>query len=170
MHYPSTTLQQATILAERLVKSIPTGGAVADLDPKVFMTHLVELLASYPQPIAERSISALKGLPAVFEWMPSIAKVKETLDGWAAADYRHREIMERAARPRLPEPERPTRESLEEMQAKYGVGWGINAKPVPVQTWRTLEDIARESGVDIDTIPDAKPPMGHLKRPGGYPG
>lgn len=125
----TTGAEQATILAERLMRSIPIGGAIAAIDPKIFTAHLIELLTCYPQSIAERSVSGVKGLPALFEWMPTIAKIRETFEGWAEEGRRHAELMERYKRPVLPAIEGPPIKSMRDrLCERYGLrdiptGW-----------------------------------------------
>lgn len=87
------------------------------------------MLSSYPQAIAERSVSAINGFPARCKFFPTIAEAKEALEEWAMADARHRDLKERYARPVLPAIGGPPRKSMrEELCERFGIraiphGW-----------------------------------------------
>lgn len=92
------TISQCTILAERLMGFY---GAPDVGDPKVFMTGMVELMAAYSTPTVERVPNAVRGIPARFKFFPRIAEIKEAMDEWEAEEQRHRESIQRYARPAL---------------------------------------------------------------------
>lgn len=98
---PKTSVEQAKLLAERLIGFYPMAAAT---DPRIFLTGVIELLTSYPPRIAERSISAINGLPARYKFFPSIAEIKETLDEWYAADVKHAQTVNRWNCAALPPP------------------------------------------------------------------
>lgn len=64
-------------------------------DPETFLAGVMENLAGYSRPTIERAMSATRGLPAVFKFWPSIAEIREVLNGWEEAEHRHREILGR---------------------------------------------------------------------------
>lgn len=98
---PSTSVyEQATIAVERIAGLI--NARINSSEPEVFLAGVTELLAMYPRPIIEKSMSAVNGLPAKFKFWPSIAEIKDTLDGWQAEEHRSADLLRRYGEPLPP--------------------------------------------------------------------
>ena len=126
-------------------------------DPQIVVSHMVDLFLRYPQDRVDRAIVRLV---EENEFLPRIAKIKQTLDD-EVADLRREE--ERQSRPlMLPEPpiDRSSRLSYAELCSKYGGDgkgdWGMvpkEPKPDPFMSIAQLKEIA---GGKWDEIPDRK--------------
>ena len=139
---------------ERLSGYFPRSAAA---DPKIFATGLAELLSGYPQWLLDAICNVRSGLPAHFSFMPTIAEIRQYCEKLLAEDRRHREVIERWTRPRLPPPiDRSSRPTYAELRAKYGSTWGIKTDPRP-DPRKELADLCVQAGVSVDDIPDAKP-------------
>lgn len=112
---------EATTAATRLLGFYPSMNAS---DPGAFLMGLVEMFLSYTPPTVMRSISPIRGLPAKFKFMPSLAEVRETLEAYEEEELRHTRLSRFTRAPAAlsaPRPApRPPGASYEEMVAKHG--------------------------------------------------
>jgi hypothetical protein len=101
----------------------------AVVDQKIFAAGLVELLSSYPEWLVNAVSNVRSGLPAHFNFMPSIAELRKFCEDLRAADYERRRRLEIQ---KLPPPmDRSNRPTYEELKARYGPNWGIGSMEKP---------------------------------------
>ncbi len=103
------------------------------------MAGVAALIAAYPPDVIEAALSPISGVPAKFKFMPSIAELKEDLEG----------RMPRWEPPKtaalLEAPARAPRPTMEELKAKYGPNWGLSEEPTRKRpTFRSVADIASD--------------------------
>lgn len=121
-------------------------------DPKIVAAHMVELFVRYPQDRVDRAVVRLI---EECEFIPRIAKIKQTLDE-ETADLKRQQ--EREQRVMLPAPELPPRPSRAEFDAKYRNADGSCPWHFPKEEKRDWTKAAEAKVRDLpgfDSIPDA---------------
>jgi hypothetical protein len=96
------------------------------IDPVIFGRNMAKVFMCYPRQIVLIVCDPTTGVPAVQDWLPSIAQVKAACDTEIAylhrvARYRNwgnRATLELAK----DEPVKPT---MQQLKAKFGPNWGI---------------------------------------------
>ena len=101
-------------------------------DPVTFTAGCLRLFTSYEPDVVRYVIDPMTGLPGQLEWLPTLAKVKAALEERAGfvGRIRGREKLERETiAARASEAKRAERKpTLEEMKAKHGDNWGLQAR------------------------------------------
>jgi hypothetical protein len=123
----STISQQAAAAAAKQIlgfyPEIPAS------DPKGFAAGLVATLSIFPQPVIDRAVDPVQGIPGKVVYL-NLAKIRKLLDEWVEEytdDCRRREMaaMKRLPEtPRDPQAERRISEGFEKLslQLKRGIG------------------------------------------------
>jgi hypothetical protein len=100
-------------------------------NPVVYGSAIARVLSMYPPEIVRFVCDPCTGLPGKLDWMPSVAEVKAACEARAEElAKRHRyqnwgkSIAVHRAAILTDEPVKPT---IEELHAKYGKTWGIDA-------------------------------------------
>lgn len=95
-------------------------------DPERYVAGIAAMLAQYPENVILLVTDSMRGLPAKLDWLPTLREVREAcereMEPIRAAQEREARFAETrrliASQPR----QHMTRE---EMEAKFGKGWGI---------------------------------------------
>lgn len=137
-------LKKATQKADRLFGFFPPSSAS---DPEIFMTGVVNLLATYPEWVAERIMSTTTGLPAKHTFLPSIKEIREACEAEYSVTRRaiEWEAMTREQTKLLAGPPSAPRPTYDELRAKYGDNWGLKTSERGAK-WspRSVGEIAAE--------------------------
>lgn len=134
--------------AERLFSYYPQTAAS---DPVIFMTGLVELFCAYPAVVVESLLSPISGIPAKFKFMPSIAEIKEVLDA-RTPDRTYARHVEAQRVPQIAGPP-VERESLDQLKARHGPNWGLQAHEEDlVARRRHLSEINRANRIGLKKV------------------
>lgn len=102
-------------------------------DPETFTAGCLRLFTAYPADVVRYIVDPLTGLPGKTEWLPSLRKVKETLDA-RSAELRERDAVDARERAQIEARKQEAaarihRPTLEELQAKHGPNWGLAPPP-----------------------------------------
>ena len=148
--------EKAAKATERLLGFYPQSPAS---DPRTFMAGVATVLAAYPSEVVEAALSPLSGIPSKFKFMPSIAELKEDLEGlmprWVPGQA---QVID--APYRVVGPEEKPRPTMEELKAKHGENWGLKSGFDSRRSRPALSigELAVKYGVPrekIDDLPDA---------------
>jgi len=109
-------------------------------DPEVFTAGCLRLFTAYPPEIVQHVTDPLTGLCTQSEWLPSLKRVKDALSERhetvaARKAVQDRELEQIAAR-KAELANKNNRPTLEELKAKHGPNWGLQADV-------KAEDVAR---------------------------
>lgn len=144
------------VLAKRLFDLYPPQDVG---DARAVLAGVIELFESYPPEIVQKAVSVVFGIPSKYKFIPRISEIKEFLDGLMPA-----RPMPRAypLLPALPEPDRSTRPTYEELQARCARdGLFIGQAKSPMRNEeiaRAAEEFREQNNVSDDvwnSIPNA---------------
>lgn len=106
------------------------------------MASLGMVLEGYPTEVIMYVTDPKTGIQRKSKWPPTISEIVEACDEHASYLQRIEDRKSWGKRPPMIEPPREVRPTMEELKAKYGPNWGIdalNAPPAnagkPVPSW-----------------------------------
>lgn len=101
-------------------------------DPEVYIAAVVRVLSTYPMSIVHRVIDPVTGLPGRTKWLPTIPEINEACEELAERERRIAQLDDQAERQiearRAWEASKSAAPSMDDLKAKYGPNWGLNAE------------------------------------------